>query len=111
MGVGLPGVIGISMIIGFLAQKCYLSAFRTVGSLLIYSQMAWALVAASLYNHFFNLVFLPLPAALFWIAGRLMARPERRRMQVWASAIETHLEIPVGRSPLADRLNESADLR
>lgn len=63
---GLWGVIPFCVFCGILAQYTYRLAFSRNAALLTYAFMAWALYSAPLYNHFLNLMFLPLPAVIFF---------------------------------------------
>ena len=66
---GLWGIIPFCIICGALTQYMYWRAFSRYAALLTYAFMAWALFSAPLYNHFLNLVFLPLPAVVFFVAS------------------------------------------
>ncbi|MFZ0662035.1 MAG: O-antigen polymerase [Acidobacteriaceae bacterium] len=67
--LGLWGIISFSLLCGLFAQWMYRRAFRSHAALLTYAFMAWALFSAALYNHFLNLLFLPLPAVIFFVAS------------------------------------------
>jgi hypothetical protein len=74
---GPVGIMLFSLCCGALSRHVYQRAFRDYSSLLTYGLIAWALFSAPLYNHFLNLLFLPLPALLFWgipAAARLLTR-------------------------------------
>ncbi|HWF65769.1 MAG TPA: O-antigen polymerase [Acidobacteriaceae bacterium] len=67
--LGLWGIIPFSLLCGVFTQWMYHRAFRSHAALLTYGFMAWALFSAALYNHFLNLLFLPLPALIFFAAS------------------------------------------
>ncbi len=66
---GLCGIVLFPLVCGVSCQYMYNVAHRRYAALLTYGFIAWALFSAPIYNHFVNLLFLPLPAALFWIAS------------------------------------------
>ena len=75
-GLGFPGVVFFSFLFGFVSKYFYRKSFnKNIFHLLIYCQISWTLLAAHSYNHFFNLIFLPLPAILFAIACKLFFIP------------------------------------
>ncbi len=67
--LGLWGIIPFNVLCGMSAQWMYRMAFRRYAALLTYAFMAWALFSAALYNHFLNLLFLPFPAFIFFVAS------------------------------------------
>jgi oligosaccharide repeat unit polymerase len=70
-GLGIPGVIIYAVLFGFLAQYFYKKAANHFPHLLIYCQISWTLLSAHTYNHFFTLIFLPVPALLFLVFSAL----------------------------------------
>lgn len=68
---GLWGIIPFTFFCGLFCQYMYRMAFKGYASSLSYSMIAWALFSAPLYNHFLNLLFLPLPATIFIITAYL----------------------------------------
>jgi oligosaccharide repeat unit polymerase len=66
-GLGLLGIIIYALLFGWLSKYCYRKAAHQLTYLLIYCQIAWTLLSAHTYNHFFTLIFLPVPALLFLV--------------------------------------------
>jgi oligosaccharide repeat unit polymerase len=64
--MGLWGIIPFCVFFGAISQWLYNQSFHRYAPLLTYGFVAWALFSAPLYNHFFNLIFLPLPAVAFF---------------------------------------------
>lgn len=65
--LGLPGVVFFCLIFGYICGVLYRKSRLNRLSMLIYGQVVWTLVAAHSYNHFLNLIFIPLPALIFFI--------------------------------------------
>jgi oligosaccharide repeat unit polymerase len=63
---GPAGILLFSFCCGWFSQHVYRLAHSNYAALLTYGLIAWALFSAPLYNHFLNLLFLPLPALIFW---------------------------------------------
>ncbi len=70
---GLWGIVLFPFACGAFCQLMYSLAARRYAALLTYGFATWALFSSPLYNHFLNLLFFPLPAAIFW-TGSLMYR-------------------------------------
>jgi len=66
------GPIGIALFCfaaGAITMRLYYRIRVNVGALLIYCLCAYALFSAYAYNHFLNLVFLPIPAVIFAVCA------------------------------------------
>ncbi|HPD45300.1 MAG TPA: O-antigen polymerase [Anaerohalosphaeraceae bacterium] len=71
---GWWGMILFMFCLGVLCRILYVQSARSLFCLLAYSQIAWTLVAAHSYNHFFNLLYIPAPIAIFAVLARFIAR-------------------------------------
>jgi oligosaccharide repeat unit polymerase len=67
--LGLWGIILFNILCGLFCQVMYRWAFRRHAAMLAYAFITWALFSAALYNHFLNLLFLPLPAVIFFVTS------------------------------------------
>jgi hypothetical protein len=63
---GMPGVLLFAFACGVVAQYCWAGAAQSVFLLFAYSLMSWGLFSCHSYNHFLNLIFLPLPVFGFF---------------------------------------------
>jgi oligosaccharide repeat unit polymerase len=77
--LGPIGIIMFSLLCGIVTQHVYQHAHRDNAALLTYCLIAWALFSSALYNHFLNLLFLPLPAFLFWSMSSALRLLDRRK--------------------------------
>lgn len=66
-GLGITGIIIYAFLFGFISKYFYKKASKGLPYLLIYCQISWTLLSAHTYNHFFTLIFLPVPAILFFV--------------------------------------------
>lgn len=66
-GLGITGVMFYSFVFGLISKYFYKKSSTSLVHLLIYCQIFWTLLAAHTYNHFFTLIFLPIPAILFFV--------------------------------------------
>ena len=62
---GLAGVCLFAVLSGFVSRYCFQHASKSLWALLCYCQIVWTLVSCHSYNHFLNLVFIPLPALCY----------------------------------------------
>lgn len=62
---GFWGVVLISLCAGYVCHRLYLRAVTNATAMAIYSHLAWTLLAAHSYNHFFMLVYGVLPIGIF----------------------------------------------
>lgn len=71
--LGLPGICLGAFISGFVSKLSYQRAcYGKIFPLLVYCQISWTLLSAHTYNHFLNLVFIPLPAISFLLLCNLL---------------------------------------
>lgn len=75
---GIGGIAVFCFLIGVVSQFLYHRSGHDIESLLIYCQVAYALLTAHSYNHFMNLIFIPLPCAVFLCIGSCMRRQHRQ---------------------------------
>lgn len=61
---GVVGVILFAFFAGWLSKLCYVNASRSPFLFFCYCQLAWPLVACHTYNHFLNLLYVPVPVFL-----------------------------------------------
>jgi len=71
--LGLGWMLVFTFGVGLLCKWFYVQSAKSLFCLLAYSQIAWALVAAHSYNHFLNLVFVPLPIMGFFPLAKLLS--------------------------------------
>ena len=98
---GLTFAALFALLAGLICKWLYVKSRDSLAALLCYSQISWALLSAHTYNHFLNLVFVPLPMGAFlvvaWLVtrhrlNRLGSNPEQSRL---SASIEA--KKPVGR--------------
>jgi oligosaccharide repeat unit polymerase len=70
-GLGITGVIIYAFLFGLISKYFYKKSLTSLPHLLVYCQISWTLLSAHTYNHFFTLVFLPIPAILFFVFCKL----------------------------------------
>ncbi|MBW4665957.1 MAG: oligosaccharide repeat unit polymerase [Cyanomargarita calcarea GSE-NOS-MK-12-04C] len=80
-GMGLLGIVIYSFVIGLTSKYFYKKSFTSLFHLLVYCQISWTLLSAHTYNHFFNLIFLPIPSFLFFIFCNLFNRSNRQHIE------------------------------
>lgn len=73
--LGLLGILVFSFFIGGLCKYFYINSRKSLFSLLIYSQIGWTLIFANTYNHFLNLIYIPVPAIIFFLLSKIL-RPK-----------------------------------
>ena len=71
---GILGLVGYCLILGFFMKAIFRNTTGSVAALLIYAQACWGLAAANTYNHFVTLIFFPLPAVLYLLIARVLAK-------------------------------------
>jgi oligosaccharide repeat unit polymerase len=71
-GLGIYGTIAFSFIFGLICQYFYSRSSYDMFCFLTYSQIAWPLISAHTYNHFFTLLFLPVPTFILWLLSKLV---------------------------------------
>ncbi len=64
-GIGIIGVVIYSILFGSISKYFYKKSFTSLSHLLVYCQISWTLLSAHTYNHFLNLIFLPVPGIIF----------------------------------------------
>lgn len=62
---GLLGICLFTCFAGWISRFCYERAQTSLAALLCYCQIVWTLLSCHSYNHFLNLVFIPLPAICY----------------------------------------------
>jgi len=70
--LGLRGTVVFMFVIGAFCKYIYIKSNKSIFCLLAYSQIAWTLIAAHSYNHFFNLLFIPAPLTAFYILTKIV---------------------------------------
>jgi len=70
--VGLWGMLAFCFFIGIVCKYFYINSQKSLFCLLIYAQISWTLIAAHTYNHFFNLIYIPAPAIVFFLLSMLV---------------------------------------
>jgi hypothetical protein len=69
---GTPGVIGYSMILGFVARWLYDRSLQSLGCLLSYCYFAVALAMAHTSNYVLILAYVPVPLCIVWVLRLLI---------------------------------------
>jgi len=72
-GILIAGVFSFGT--GIFCKWLFNKSRSSLTALLCYSQVSWALVSAHTYNHFLNLIFIPLPMLSFLILAWLIDGP------------------------------------
>jgi len=75
---GILGITLFTVLVGYLTKYLYVRAHTSVVAFMCYCQLAWALLACHTYNHFLNLIFLPMPLMCYLILGRVLTRYRAR---------------------------------
>jgi oligosaccharide repeat unit polymerase len=70
-GLGITGVIIYAFLFGLISKYFYKKSLTSLPHLLVYCQISWTLLSAHTYNHFFTLIFLPIPTILFFVLCKL----------------------------------------
>ncbi|MBO1070540.1 MAG: oligosaccharide repeat unit polymerase [Dolichospermum sp. DEX189] len=73
-GLGITGIALYSFLFGLISKYFYQNSFKRLSHLLIYCLISWTLLSAHTYNHFLNLIFLPVPSLLFWLFCQIFNR-------------------------------------
>lgn len=73
-GLGIIGIALCSFLFGSVSKYFYQNSFKRLSHLLIYCPISWTLLSAHTYNHFLNLIFIPIPAILFWLFCQIFNR-------------------------------------
>jgi oligosaccharide repeat unit polymerase len=73
-GLGIIGIALYSFLFGLVSKYFYQNSFKRLSHLLIYCLISWTLLSAHTYNHFLNLIFIPVPAILFWLFCQIFNR-------------------------------------
>jgi hypothetical protein len=64
--LGFWGMMVSLFVIGVVCKCIYVQSRKSLFCILAYGQIAWTLIAAHSYNHFLNLMFLPVPIIAFF---------------------------------------------
>jgi oligosaccharide repeat unit polymerase len=79
-GLGIYGTIAFSFIFGLICQYFYSMSSYNIFYFLTYCQIAWPLISSHTYNHFFTLLFLPVPTFLVWLLSKVVDNSKTNNM-------------------------------
>ena len=71
---GKFGIVLFCGAVGAVSKRFYLRSRSDLFSMLVYSQFCWTLFAAHTYNHFLNLIFIPVPVLCFYLLRNAVVR-------------------------------------
>jgi oligosaccharide repeat unit polymerase len=91
-GMGLVGIVFYAFIFGMISKFFYKKSSTSLFHLLVYCQISWTLLSAHTYNHFFTLIFLPIPTILFFVFCLLFNRTNSHEE---TASHETNQSLPV----------------
>ncbi|MEA5566421.1 O-antigen polymerase [Anabaena sp. UHCC 0399] len=81
-GTGIIGIIIYSLIFGLISKYFYKGSFNNLLHLLVYCQISWTLFSAHTYNHFLNLIYLPIPTVVFVIFCYIFNRTNKKILTI-----------------------------